>query len=283
MLAVPMTLLLQASALAQASAGTNTLPHAQGITVHEHSDVLALWEKVDFYFPGGTPKQFLDSVDKQYKVDWSSIADIPPEMQNVHIPALRLNRESVDRILPNRGRGGMRGLRGGGGGAGGPFFGMEAEELNPLDALVALYNSLWEARTDLGHLIVEGGMVKPSIVIFRAPNPNAPIDLKLKAFALKGFPEAEWDKLAQELGNQFKLLDQLNHEDAANRPRTDVAIHRDAGLLIVSGPQSYVEVAESLVHAWDENDRRQPLDDASRGDHPGGEKSHSEPPVPAVK
>jgi hypothetical protein len=264
-----MALLLQASVLAQASAGTNTLPPAQGITVHERSDVLALWEKVDFYFPGGTPKQFLDSVDKQYKVDWSSIADIPSEMQNVHVPALRLSRESIDRILPNQRRPGMRGFGGGGGGAGGSF-GMEAEERNPLDALVVLYNSLNQARPDLGQMIVEGDMGKPSIVLFRSPNPNAPIDIKMKAFALKGIPKADWEKLAQELKNQFDLLAQLNHEDATSRPRTDVAIHFDTGLLIVLGPQLYMEVAESFVGAW-------------HGNYPGGEKSNSEPPVPAGK
>jgi len=251
-LTVPMALLLQASVLAQA------LPPPQGIGISAGSNGLAFWKSVDFYFPGGSPKQFLNAVDKQYKVDWSSIADIPPEMRDVRIPALRLNRESVLRILSYSEFGKTReGGRVGGGSA----FITSLEERNPLDALVALYNSLWQARPNLGQMIVEGDFVRPSIVIFRSSNPNPPIGIKMKAFALKGIPKTDWEMLARELKDQFKLLAEWNREEnAASPPSTDVAIHFDTGLLVVVGPQSDVEVAESLIGAWHDN-------------HPAGEEN----------
>jgi hypothetical protein len=46
-------------------------------------------EVTSFAFPGGTPSQFLNAVQEQFKVDWSSVADIPNEMADVHIPKLR--------------------------------------------------------------------------------------------------------------------------------------------------------------------------------------------------
>ena len=52
-------------------------------------------EDIGFAFPGGTPRQFLDAVQEQYKVDWSSVADIPKEMADVHIPRLRINQDSA--------------------------------------------------------------------------------------------------------------------------------------------------------------------------------------------
>jgi hypothetical protein len=251
MLATLVALFPQGSALAQTIVGTNGPPPAQEAEAHAGANTPASWTNVDFYFPGGPPKLFLRAVDKQYKVDWSSVADIPSEMEDVHIPALRLSRESMERILPNFGPGRMRAFGGGGGGGGGSFAG-ENQERTPLDALVALYNNLGQARPELGNLIVEGDPVKPSIVIVRSFGARAPSGLKIKAFALRGIPEGEWGKLGQELSEQFDLFSKLNHE-GEKQPKTDIAIHPDTGLLIVVGPESYVEAAESLVAAWHAN------------------------------
>src|ERR1039458_8610411 len=111
-LAAPLALVLQGTALAQSERPTNTPPPPQ----EAGAAASTFRQNVDFYFPGGSPQVFLQAVDEQYKVDWAKVADIPLHMQSVHIPALRLNRESLYRIpyYPN----GVRGV-GGGGGAGG--------------------------------------------------------------------------------------------------------------------------------------------------------------------
>jgi hypothetical protein len=257
MLAAPVALFMQGSALAQGGAGTTTTttrPPAQEPEAHAGTNSLAFWNNVDFYFGGGHPSEFLLAVDEQYKVDWISVSDIPPEMGNVRIPRLRLSRESMKRILPNPGPG--RFMGGGGGGGGGPFS-RENEERTPLDALVALYNDVSQAKPELGQMIVEGDPAKPSIVIFRSPAAKAPSDLKIKAFALRGIPDAAWDTLAAELTAQFEVLASFN-QDEANPPKTHIAVHRDSSLLVVLGPESYVEAAESFVAAWHANhpDRR---------------------------
>ncbi len=42
-------------------------------------------EVIGFTFPGGTPSQFLDAVQRQYQVDWSSVADIPKAVSYTHL------------------------------------------------------------------------------------------------------------------------------------------------------------------------------------------------------
>jgi hypothetical protein len=273
MLAAPVALWLQGSALAQNPGDANTPPPAQNAP----DPALKSQQNVDFYFPGGTPSEFIAAVEKQYKVDWAKVADIPDNVANVHIPALRMNRQSAENILPPRGfRGGRAGagrFGGGGAGGGGGFQADSQAERNPLDALVALYNSLWQAKPELGQLMVEGDLAKPSLVMFHSsaqPNfPSANADFKMKAFALNGIPENEWEKLEHVVADELDTLtwlqiersrnvgeDPTPHEEAMmklekNRARqARVALYKDTGLLIVRGPESILDAAESLVTAW---------------------------------
>jgi hypothetical protein len=271
MLAAPVALWLQGSALAQATGGTITpAPPAQGNDARAGTNG-EFRDNVDFYFPGGNPRQFLRAVDEQYHVDWMSVADIPGNMQQVQIPALRMSRESMSRI-PARGRG-LRAGRGGGRGGGGAAGAPAATEIaaapdagapamrEPLEALVALYDSLGLAKPELGELRVVGDLAKPSIVLLRAIyQPATTPDFKMKAFALKGIPESEWDGLAvfanQELGHLADVTWSPQVKGA-----TQVTLHRDPGLLIVFGPESALQAAESLVTAWRDNHSSAPLPD----------------------
>ena len=87
LLAAPLALCLTVPALAQAEQGTITPAPAQDT----NSTPSPLRDNVEFLFPGGTPGDFLNAVEKQYKVDWKKVADIPRNMEFVHIPALRMN------------------------------------------------------------------------------------------------------------------------------------------------------------------------------------------------
>src|SRR5580693_3197708 len=135
MLAAAMTMWLQANALAQANADA-TAPAAPTQAIG--AVTATKWRDVDFYFPGGTPREFISAIEQQYKVDWAKVVEVPENMANdaVRIPALRMNRQSAQHILPSRRFGG----RGGGGGGGGD--GGSESDRSPLDALIALYNSL---------------------------------------------------------------------------------------------------------------------------------------------
>ena len=211
---------------------------------------------VEFFFPGGTPFDFVNAVEKQYKADWKKVVDIPDNMRDVHIPALRMNQQSVESMYPVYRGGGGRGGGGGGGGGGGfggggrGGFGATPEELDPLNALISLYNSLGQAKPELGRLMVEGDLAKPSVVIFHSTYANTVPELKMKAFALGGIQFLQWDKLADEIRRQTETLGFVNH--STGKP-ANVEIHRDSSLLIVVGNAEVLEAAESLVAAWRDN------------------------------
>jgi len=215
-------------------------------------------EEASFEFAGGTPKEFLEAVEKQYKVNWSSLADIPDRIQSVHVPALRMNRESLEPLL-RRGRR-FGGLSGGGFLIGTNDLGTASalsvmEQRNPLEAVVALYNSLQQAKPELGQLVVEGDFAKPSVVMFISPHASsATADFQMKAFPLKGIPEKEWDKLArvaeEELGNLAAAQRTPNRKSGAT-----LHIHHETGLLVVLGPSSFLEAVGSFVTAWHANSK----------------------------
>ena len=186
-----------------------------------------------FTFPGGTPNQFLDAVQQQYKVDWVSVADIPPEMVDVRIPRLRITGESPD-----------------------PFSPRARVEIEPLAALVSLYNQLGEQKPELGHLLVKGALNRPSVVMF-VPD-KAALDaqprITVKAFNIYGISDAEKAKLQQDIdraGEQaMKYAMALPNSTSARNLQGTVAIHDETSLLVATGPQTFVEMVESIVTAW---------------------------------
>jgi hypothetical protein len=208
-----------------------------------------------FAFPGGTPKEFLEAVDKQYKVNWSSVAEIPEELQSSHIPALRMDRASLEPILRRwrEGRSGGGFLAGPGTESSGSTPGFAMEQHNPLEAVVALYNSLQRVKPELGQLVVEGDFTRPSVVMFissRAPSPAS--DFQMKAFPLKGIPQKDWDKLASVAEQELRNLAVVQR--TSGRAFTpSLRIHADAALLIAVGPPSFLDAVGSFVTAWHAN------------------------------
>jgi hypothetical protein len=207
-------------------------------------------EEAGFAFAGGTPKQFLEAVQKQYKVDWSSVADIPEEMRDVRIPALRINQESLESFERTTGRGpqGRLGL------ANNP------NQQAPLDALVTLYNELGKRKPELGQLVIAGGIEHPSVVMF-VPNKAAAKtlpELKVRAFPLMGIAPKYWDRLE---GDVAKAADELAALSPAglsrgqvSRQRGQLTIHRDTSLLVAYGPDPFQVMVETFVSAYRAND-----------------------------
>jgi len=215
-----------------------------------------------FAFSGGTPKLFLDAVEERYHVNWSSVADIPDQMRNVHIPALRIDQESIGPILnnagPRQGRvagvGGFGGLGGGFGGGGGA--GIHSEQRpTPLEALVVLYNHLGEVKPELGRLVVEGDLAKPSVVMFIPGNMPEPPEIKVKAFPLKGIPEKDWDKLEKDIAEARDALPRT-FADVGAPPLGRIGrieIHRATSLIVATGSAPFIEMVESMVAAYHAN------------------------------
>lgn len=208
-----------------------------------------------FTFAGGTPQQFLEALQKQEKVDWSNIAHIPGTMQNARIPALRLNPESLEPILRPEGPG----TRSGGGGGSG-------SQATMLQALIALYNRLGEVSPELGKLVVEGDLTKPSVVMFVGGVKATVPELKVKAFPLKGISEKAWPSLQEDIARASDIARSRMdaYYDHQHVPRDfnatvlfqgDVRINRNTSLLVATGSETYVEMVESTVTAYQANQR----------------------------
>ena len=189
-------------------------------------------EETGFTFPGGTPGQFLDAVQRQYQVDWLSVADIPKEMADVHIPRLRINQDSLALILGSTGG-----------------------QSEPLGALVSLYNQLGEKKTELGHLIVKGDLAKPSVVMFVPDKAvtDTQARIKVKAFSIYGINDAERAKLQEDIdrakAEAMQFTSRVRGSSGLRSLEGMVAIHNDTSLLVATGPESFVDMVESIVTA----------------------------------
>jgi hypothetical protein len=200
-------------------------------------------EVISFAFQGGTPGLFLDAVQEQFKVDWSSVADIPMEMQDAQIPRLRISRDSLEPILRRTGT-----------------------ESGLLAALVSLYNQLGEQKPELGRLIVKGDLTKPSALMFVLDKAatDTRLEVEVKAFSIWGISDAERAKLredikrAQEEAQDYAV--RMRSSSGIRGLRGTVAIHNDTSLLVATGPESFVEMVESIVTACQARERdRNPI------------------------
>jgi hypothetical protein len=153
-------------------------------------------------------------------------------MADVHIPRLRINQDSL-----------------------GPILRPTGTERGPLVALVSLYNQLGEQKPELGRLIVKGDLSKPSVVMFvpdKAATDTQP-KVKVKAFSIWGISDAERAKLQEDIERAKKeALDYASRLRGSSGLRSlegNVAIHNDTSLLVATGPESFVEMVESIVTA----------------------------------
>jgi hypothetical protein len=197
----------------------------------------AQMEEKGFAFPGGTPAQFLDAVQQQYRVDWLSMADIPKEMADVHIPRLRIDQGSLVSLTSARG----------------------ANQW--LTALVTLYNLVGQKKPELGSLLVQGDLAKPSVVMFVPGKAMADTQpgIKVKAFSISGTSDAERAKLQEDIDRaKTEAMDYAARFRGPSGLRNldgTVAIHNDTSLLVATGPEAFVDMVESIVTACQAKDR----------------------------
>ena len=209
-----------------------------GVVFSPHGSEPARREVIGFAFPGGTPSQFLEAVQQQYRVDWLSVADIPKATEDVHIPSLRINQESL--VAMGHGN----------------DVGTEA-----LGALVSLYNQLGEQKPELGRLIVKGDLTKPSVVMFvpdKALTDTQP-KVKVKAFSIWGINDAERAKLQEDIERAkqeaMNYASGLRSSAGVRSLEGTVAIHNQTSLLVATGSESFVDMVESIVTACQAKER----------------------------
>jgi hypothetical protein len=254
-----------------------------------------------FTFPGGTPRELLTALQKpfaqvelkvdpsaiasqyhwtagwperlkatekrckDFKVDWLSVADIPPEMDLVRVPSLRIpfTLAVVDGDLPGGfpddlslsnivdfengssvhvGKGDLPGLW--------------AEHV--LKEVVAIYERLSKVKSELGHLVVQGSMLRPEVVMLYPGTPAAKGQsfIKVKAFPLKGLPDKTWDALSEDIAKareEARRLEGVQFGRGAAEFTGSLTLHRDTQLLLATGAPAFIELAESVVNAHKAN------------------------------
>jgi hypothetical protein len=132
--------------------------------------------------------------------------------------------------------------------------------------LVSLYNQLGEQKPELGRLIVKGDLTKPSVVMFvpdKAATDSKP-KVKVKAFSIWGISDAERAKLRENIDRaQDEAMQYASVQPGSSGLRGllgTVAIHNDTSLLVAMGPESFVEMVESIVTACQARERaRNPI------------------------
>ncbi len=186
-----------------------------------------------FSFPGGTPLDLVKAVQEHFKVDWQSVMDEPREMADVHIPRLRLN------LAP------------------GPDTRPAAE--GPLGALVTLYNQVGEQKPELGHLVVRGNLVKPSVVLFVPSKSAGELRPKfmVKAFSVYGLNDEARARLIDDINRaQMMAIDYTTRQRGPSGTAElsgMVALHKETSLLVATGQEAFVEMVESMVAACTAN------------------------------
>jgi hypothetical protein len=186
-----------------------------------------------FEFPGGTPRMLLEAVQKKFKVDWSSVAEIPEGMESIQIPKFRI--DIVSEI---------------------------SRDYQPLKEIVRLYNKLGDEKTELGKLIVEPeyNPANPSIVMFvpqKSPV-RQPAEIKVKAFPLRRILKEDWKKIREDiLRASEEAMSFDGHIGVKYGTRStivgDVGIHEDTSVLVAYGTPSFVDMVESIVAAHQAN------------------------------
>ncbi|HVR37288.1 MAG TPA: hypothetical protein VMS21_15705 [Methylomirabilota bacterium] len=235
-----------------------------------------------FIFEGGTPRQFLSALEKhhnndlktnwlamlsqaaelspavaefvkrekeevrQFKVDWLSIADIPDEMDMVRLPRLRVAGErGVIEIADGQIQRDVS---------------YSQHVLNGLGSWMQLYNDIGQEKPEIGKLFVEVSqglpdVLNPAVVMLIPDKASAP-EIKVKAFAIKGIPEADWKKLDEDISRGMQHAMHYAVEASISHSRAitgNVRIHRETGLLVATGSESFTQMTESIVEAHSNN------------------------------
>lgn len=186
----------------------------------------------DFLFPGGSPIDFLQALQKQYGVDLMSLADISPGIDRAHVPKLRIPAARPLSNIP--------------------------QPLWQLDNMIALYNQLAKDDPRLGKLFVQSSGTNVIAVTLR-PLPTtdvARVEIKTRAFPLAGIPEAKWSELTRVIG--FTQLEIQNRPESRGQlgemfGPPSVSIHKSSELLIAVGSETYIDLVGSIVDAWRAN------------------------------
>jgi hypothetical protein len=179
-------------------------------------------KKKEFSFEGGNPIDFILAVDKHFRTRLIQILTVPDLLRRAEVPKLRVAAEEPKEVLHLYNR-----LQS-------PALGQwRFEPENP--APTSSGNG-----TNLNVLM----LVPDKSVVTTKLERNL---VKVKAVALGGVPEARWKRLADDIDVARKYSEEKRNQEVGSAG--SIHFQQESKLLIVSGPESYIEMVESVVSA----------------------------------
>src|SRR5438477_2479659 len=179
-------------------------------------------KKKVFIFDGGNPIDFIVALDKHFRTRLIQVLTLPETLSRTQVPKLRVAADDPREVL-------------------------------------TLYNRLQSPTLGQWRFEPEGAAQNPPStnmnVLMLVPDKSAVAGkverglIKVKGVALAGVPEAKWDALARDIDEARRYGAEAASKGVANVFEGSFHFQRESKVLIVSGSEAYLEMAESLVSA----------------------------------
>ena len=179
-------------------------------------------KKKVFIFDGGNPIDFIVALDKHFRTRLIQVLTLPETLSRAQVPKLRVAADDPREVL-------------------------------------TLYNRLQSPTLGQWRFEPEGAAQNPPStnmnVLMLVPDKSTVAGkverglIKVKGVALAGVPEAKWDALARDIDEARRYGAEAASKGVANVFEGSFHFQRESKVLIVSGSEAYLEMAESLVSA----------------------------------
>ena len=170
-----------------------------------------------FIFEGGNPIDFVVALDKHFRTRLIQILTLPDTLRRTQVPKLRVVANDPTEVLTLYNR-------------------LESPTLGQWR-----FHANGEANTNMNVL-----MLVPDKSVAAAKLEANPI--KVKALALANIPEAKWDAVSKDIATAQDEAQRLSR--STSEPyQGNCRFQRDSKVLIVSGPEAYIDMVDSVLAA----------------------------------
>ncbi len=204
----------------------------------------------EFHFHGGSPEDFVSDVQNHFGVDWS-IVQIPAEMRNIYIPEFR---QGTNYMFSQEKPDGSQVVT-------------SQVPLSTIMGVFIMYSQIAEKYPAVGTWTIRNtdsdekdvqSYYHPGMLLL-SPLPNRPAAVApsviVKAASLGGIPDEKWNGLHRDIERASEVAANFGERarEVGPLPMGTTSFQSDSKILVIIGNQSYIDMVESLVAAYDKN------------------------------
>jgi hypothetical protein len=175
-----------------------------------------------FTFEGGNPIEFVVALDKHFRTRLVQILTLPETLSRAKVPKLRVAADDPREVLTVYNR-------------------LESPTLGQWR-----FQPDGTAQTTPGTNMNALMLVPDKSVVAAKMERNV---TRVKGVALAGVPETRWEALIRDIDQARKYAEDTAGKEAGDAFGGSIRLQRDSKVLIVAGPEGYIEMVESLVTA----------------------------------